>query len=122
MILRFNQFIIEELNISDMDKKTILEIKRNLLFRLKEYKDYILSNIELREDKPHYKNFDQIDIRVIMREVSNEFGNETVDFIQLWNFLEKINLIFSEKKGDVKKMIRKEFYNYQRFIDEMLKN
>jgi hypothetical protein len=122
MILRFNQFIIEELNISDMDKKTILEIKRNLLFRLKEYKDYILSNIELIEDKPHYKNFDQIDIRVIIREVSNEFGNETVDFIQLWNFLEKINLILSEKKGDVKKMIRKEFYNYQRFIDEMVKN
>jgi len=119
MILRFDQFISEELNINDMDKKTVLEIKRNLLFRLKEYKDYILSNIELREDKPHYKNFDQIDIKVIVREVSNEFGDETVDYIELRKFLEKINLILSDKNGDVKKMIRKLFYDYQRFIDEI---
>lgn len=119
MILRFGQFISEELNLGNMDKKTNLEIKRNLVFRLKEYKDYILSNIELTGDKPHYKNFDQVDIKVIVREISNEFGNETCDYIKLSEFFEKINSILSDKNGDVKKMIRKEFYDYLRFIDEI---
>lgn len=67
MIIKFKNFINEEVKIEKMDDKTIDSLKRNLMFRLGEYRTYILSNIEynLLINKIEYKNFDRIEIKVI---------------------------------------------------------
>ena len=58
MIPNFKKFINEELHIQDMDVNSLNTLKRNLLFRLGEYKTYILSNIfyNLETNKIEYNN------------------------------------------------------------------
>ena len=58
MISKFKNFINEEVKIEKMDEKTLDSLKVNLMFRLGEYRTYILSNIEynLTTNKIEYKN------------------------------------------------------------------
>ena len=58
MIPNFKKFINEELHIQDMDVNSLNTLKRNLLFRLGEYKTYILSNIvyNLETNKIQYNS------------------------------------------------------------------
>jgi hypothetical protein len=69
MIKNFNFFVNEELRIEKMDLKTLETFKINLLTRLNEYRTYILANIEynLLTNKIEYKDFDRIEIKVIIR-------------------------------------------------------
>ena len=73
MIFNFNKFISEELKIDKMDDATLEDTKSQLMFRLSEYRVYILANINynMLTNKIEYKNFDRIDIKVIMRELTN---------------------------------------------------
>ena len=59
----------EEFKSKDLDKNTLETVKYNLLFKLKEYNQSILDDLE------NYR----IDIRTMMREFENEF---TKDFIE----------------------------------------
>ena len=81
MLFRFNKFINEEIRIEKMDEPTLVSLKKNLMFRLGEYRTYILANIEYNftTNKVEYKKFDKIDIPVITRELTNEFTAEVVE-------------------------------------------
>ena len=82
----FNFFINEEISISTLDDATLKSTKENFMSVLNEYRTYILANIEynLKTNKVEYINFDKIDIKVIMRELTNEF---TAEFIQELNVI-----------------------------------
>jgi hypothetical protein len=45
MLKKFSNFLKEELWIEDMDQNSVDTLKKNLLFRLNEYRTFILSNI-----------------------------------------------------------------------------
>lgn len=119
MLKKFNNFISEELWIEDMDKDSVETLKKNLLFRLDEYRVYILSNINYNftTNKVEYKDFDTIDIKIIIRELTNEFTEEVVQELNIEAFLRKLNQILELKKRNTKRKVREAFDDYYKSID-----
>jgi len=123
MISDFNKFINEELNIYKMDDATLEDAKNQLMFRLSEYRVYILTNIHynILTNKIEYKNFERIDIKVIMRELTNEYTAEFVAELNIEAFLRKINQILDLKKRNTKKKVRETFDEYYKTIEDRIK-
>jgi len=124
MIYNFLKYIKEELKIDKLDYKTLDSIKRNLMFRLNEYRSYILSNIEyeVSTDKLIYKNFEKIDIPIIIRELKNEFSEDFIKELNTEDFLTNLNQILELRKRNTKKKIRQEFEKYYNYIEDIIKN
>ena len=122
MIKNFNFFVNEELRIEKMDLKTLETLKINLLTRLNEYRTYILTNIEYntQTNKIEYKDFDRIEIKVIIRELSNEFSEEVIRELNIETFLLKLNQLLELKKRNTKKKVREEFGAYFNSIEERI--
>ncbi len=119
MLKKFSNFINEELNIQDMDDNSLKTLKDNLLFRLGEYRTYILNNIVYNFDtnKIEYKDFEQIDIKTIIRELTNEFTEETVQDLNIESFLRKLNQLLELKKRNTKRKVRESFDDYYKSIE-----
>lgn len=119
MIKDFINFVNEELRIEKMDLKTLETLKINLLTRLNEYRTYILANIHYNTltNKIEYKEFDRIEITIILRELSNEFSEEVVKELNIEAFLRKLNQILDLKKRNTKKKVREEFGTYFQSIE-----
>jgi polyphosphate kinase 2 len=92
------------------------------MFRLGEDRTYILSNIEynLTTNKIEYKNFDRIEIKVILRELSNEFTQDVIEELNIEAFLRKINQILDLRKRNTKKKVRESFDSYYKGIEERI--
>ena len=72
-----------------------------------------------------YKNFDKIDIRVIMRELTNEYTLEFIQELNVEAFLRKLNQILELRKRNTKRKVRESFDEYYQTIDnriEQLRN
>lgn len=119
MLKSFTKFINEELYIEDMDDKSVETLKQNLLFRLNEYRTFILSNINYNTltNKVEYKEFDSIDTKIILRELTNEFTAEVVEELNLEAFLRKLNQILELRKRNTKRKIRESFDDYYKSIE-----
>jgi len=124
MLFRFNKFINEEIRIEKMDEPTLISLKKNLMFRLGEYRTYILANIEYNftTNKVEYKKFDKIDISVITRELTNEFTAEVVEDLNIDSFLRKLNQIIELRRRNTKKKVREAFDEYYQTIEERITN
>jgi polyphosphate kinase 2 len=122
MVKKFNYFIKEELRIEKMDLRTLEMLKINLLTRLNEYRTYILANINYNTltNKIEYKDFDRIDIKVIVRELSNEFSEEVIRELNIEAFLTKLNQLLELKKRNTKKKVRESFGLYFNSIEERI--
>jgi len=122
MIFNFNKFINEEISISKLDDATLKDTKQQLMFRLGEYRTYILANIEYNftTNKIEYKNFDRIDIKVIMRELVNEYTQEFVNELNIESFLRKINQILDLRKRNTKSKVREAFDEYYQTIEDRI--
>lgn len=122
MIFNFNKFINEEISISKLDDATLKDTKQQLMFRLGEYRTYILANIEYNftTNKIEYKNFDRIDIKVIMRELVNEYTQEFVNELNIEAFLRKVNQILDLRKRNTKKKVREAFDEYYQTIEDRI--
>ncbi len=122
MVKKFNYFIKEELRIEKMDLRTLEMLKINLLTRLNEYRTYILANINYNTltNKIEYKDFDRIDIKVIIRELSNEFSEEVIRELNIEAFLTKLNQLLELKKRNTKKKVRESFGLYFNSIEERI--
>lgn len=121
-MLKYLKSIREELRISEIDEKTLDSMKSNLLFRLGEYRESILSNINynLLTNKVEYKNFDTIDINSMMRELNNELTEDFVTDLNVEAFLRKLNQIMILKKRNTKRNIRRSFDEYYQSIEERI--
>jgi len=111
--------IVEEIWIEDMDENSLKTLKQNLIFRLGEYRTYILSNIiyNFETNKVEYRSFDSIDIKVIIRELVNEFTEEVVTELNIESFLRKLNQILELKKRNTKRKVRESFDDYYKSIE-----
>jgi hypothetical protein len=110
MILRFKEFN-EKFNVNALPKGNIKVINENLVIRLKEIKEYILTNIIIKNNLVYYSNFEQIDTRVILRDLNNEFTQEYIEFLKVKDLFEDINKLMELAKPDVKRKIREKFYS-----------
>ncbi len=111
--------IFEEIWIEDMDEKSLETLKQNLIFRLGEYRIYILSNIiyNFETNKVEYRDFESIDIKVIIRELVNEFTEEVVTELNIETFLRKLNQLLELKKRNTKRKVREAFDDYYKSIE-----
>ena len=121
MIFNFNKFN-EEISISKLDDATLKDTKQQLMYRLGEYRTYILANIEYNflTNKIEYKNFDRIDIKVIMRELVNEYTQEFVNELNIEAFLRKVNQILDLRKRNTKRKVREAFDEYYQTIEDRI--
>jgi polyphosphate kinase 2 len=119
MLSKFYNFLKEEIYIEDMDKTSVETLKKNLQFRLDEYRVSVLSNINYNftTNKVEYKEFDSIDIKVILRELTNEFTEEVIKELNIEAFLRKLNQILELRKRNTKRKIREAFDDYFKSID-----
>jgi polyphosphate kinase 2 len=119
MLRKFYNFLKEEIYIEDMDKTSVETLKKNLQFRLDEYRVSVLSNINYNftTNKVEYKEFDSIDIKVILRELTNEFTEEVIKELNIEAFLRKLNQILELRKRNTKRKIREAFDDYFKSID-----
>lgn len=124
MITTFDKFISEEVRIEKMDEKTLEAFKKNLMFRLDEYRTSILHNIEYNTNtnKIEYRDFSSIDIPVILRELNNEFTQESIEELNIEAFLRKINQILELKRRNTKRKVREAFDEYFKTIEERITN
>lgn len=122
MITRYHNYINEDLKIKDIDDKTLNTLENNFIDKLKEYKEYILSNIEVdpSTNKIKYKEFDKLNIDTIVRELSNEFSDDFIRDINAEAFIRKINQILILKKSNTKKKIRESFSEYNKTIKDRI--
>ena len=123
MIFNFNKFINEEVKIDKMDDATLEDMKNQLMYRLSEYRVYILANINynMLTNKIEYKDFDRIDMKVIMRELTNEYTVEFIEELNIEAFLRKVNQILDLKKRNTKKKVREAFDEYYQTIEDRIK-
>ncbi len=121
-LMKFIDFLKEELRIDKMDAASVDTIKRNLLERLSEYKRSILDNIvyDLRTNTVSYKSFEDIDIKVMMRELNNEFTPEVIQDLNIETLLRKISQLMALKRRDTKKNIRRQFEDFARTLDSRI--
>ena len=119
-LLDFVKFINERLQISEIKNQNIPLIKRNLVDRLKEYRESILINIQLNKlsGEEEFLTDEMFDYKVAIRELSNEFTEDIVRDLNLKTFLIKIDQILELKRKDTKKIIRKEFDDYIDSLDD----
>jgi len=117
-----NNHINEELDIQKLDDNSINQLKINLLTRLGEYRTYILANIEYNTttNKIEYKDFDRIDEKVIIRELTNEFSEEVIEVLNISAFLRKLNQILDLKKRNTKRKVREFFNEYYKSIEDRI--
>lgn len=122
MIYDFNRYINEELKIQEMDIETLEQVNRNLKFRLDEYRTYILKNIHynLLTNKIEFKDFEQVDINIILRELNNEFGEDMIKELNIFALLRQINQILELKKRNTKKRVREFFDKYYKDLDRRI--
>ena len=123
MIFNFNKFISEEISISKLDSATLQDTTNQLMYRLSEYRVYILANINynMLTNKIEYKDFDRIDMKVIMRELTNEYTVEFIEELNIEAFLRKVNQILDLKKRNTKKKVREAFDEYYQTIEDRIK-
>ena len=122
MINNFKKFTNEKFNFEKIDAKTLNKIKENIVDRLDEYKESILTNIDydIRTNKISYKEFENIDINVILRELKNEFTSDVIDEFNIDSFLRKVYQIIDLKKRSTKKQIREAFLEYYMSLDSRI--
>lgn len=103
-IKQFNSFINEGKKNKKVDKKFISA--------LEDYKDYIISNIMLKNGKVNYSDFDNIDVKLICKELKKKFSKEIVEYFNVEPFFRKISQILELKSKRTKEKIENEFNEY----------
>ena len=105
-IYKFNEFITERLKSDSMDPNTLKVLKQNLLIHLKEYKEYVLRNIFIKDNQVYFENFERIEVRIILRELHNEFTKEFIDDYKIKELLEYIDDLMKKPDLKIKTKIR----------------
>ena len=123
MLYKFRSFLNEEINIEIMEEKSLDSIKRKLVFRLSEYRNYIIDNIKynFKTKKIEYKEDYLIDIKSIIRELSSEFSDHIIIELNIEAFLRKLNQILELKKNNTKKKIKESFNDYYKSLNIRIK-
>ena len=111
-VYKFNEFITERLKQDSIDSNTLKVLKQNLLIHLKEYKEYVLRNIFIKDNQVYFENFERIEVRIILRELHNEFTKEFIDDYKIKELLEYIDDLMKNSDLKIKTNIREKFYFY----------
>ena len=113
--------LLEELEF-DLPEKKLKEIKAKFCMHLNQYRNFISTSIKSKNGVVKYKDFDNIDINMIMSELKREFGDEIVTFFNIETFLRKIHQLLDLKGKRTKESIEEEFADYYLSLDERVED
>jgi polyphosphate kinase 2 len=113
--------LLEELEF-DLPEKKLREIKSKFCMHLNQYRNFISSSIKSNNGVVKYKDFDNIDINMIMTELKKDFGEEIVTFFNIETFLRKIHQLLDLKGKRTKESIEEEFDEYYLSLDERVED
>jgi polyphosphate kinase 2 len=118
-MLKFINFINEELNMGKLSKEEFSNLIDKVKKNLDEYRSSILDNIEynIKTNKIEYKKFDNINISQILSQLNSELGKDVVDQFNIDSFLRKISQILDLKKRNTKRKVKEEFRDYYYSLD-----
>ena len=100
------------------------DLKQGISKSLQKIKDNVLNNIEydFKTNKVKYKSFDSLDLQDLMKSFIDEWGEETINKLNVEAFFRKINQILYLKKRNTKRKIKEEFVKYIESFDRRLKD
>jgi polyphosphate kinase len=113
----YDMYINEELEF-ELPKDKLNKIQKNFCKELNKYKIFITENIKEKQGRLVYKDFDNIDISMIMKNLKKEFGKDIVVFFNVEAFLRKIHQLLDLKKKRTKEKIEQAFDHYYESLEE----
>ena len=96
----------------------IKEIQNDFILNLNNYRTFITNNIKSKGNKIIYKDFDNIDVSMILTELDKKFGSEVITFFNAETFLRKIHQMLELKGKRTKEGIEEEFNEYCESLEE----
>jgi polyphosphate kinase len=116
MILRKYLTFINEANLPE----NLEELKDKLTDELEQYKNFIISKIGWKDNKVFYKDFENIDIEMILSDLKKKLGEEVVEIFNVEQFLRKIHQILDLRQKSTKRNVRDEFIEYYISLNKRL--
>lgn len=111
--------INEELEF-DLPEKKLPQIKEDFCKHLNQYRVFIAENIKSKNGVVSYKDFDNIDINMVIEELRKEFGDEIVTFFNVEAFLRKIYQLLDLKSKRTKESLEEEFEEYYASLNDRI--
>jgi len=115
MIQRYFTFLNEAHIDLPLDK--LEEYKEKLNDELDLYMNFILSKISWKNNQVFYKDFENIDINLILTDLEKKLGKDVVDIFNVEAFLRKIYQILDLRQKSTKRNVRDEFIEYYISLD-----
>jgi hypothetical protein len=115
MIQRYFTFLNEAHIDLPLDK--LEEYKEKLNDELDLYMNFILSKISWKNNQVFYKDFENIDINLILTDLEEKLGKDVVDIFNVEAFLRKIYQILDLRQKSTKRNVRDEFIEYYISLD-----
>lgn len=112
MINRYFNFLKESKEIN------LEESKEKLVDELDKYRDFIISKISWKDNQVFYKDFDNIDIDMILTDLKDKLGENAIVIFNVESFLRKIYQTLDLKQKSTKRNIRDEFIDYYISLDK----
>lgn len=117
-MLKYFKFINE--SEESLSMESLEKAKDKLVHELGEYQNFLLSKITWKDNKVHYKDFDNIDIAIVLNELEEKIGIEYTTSFNVEAFLRKIHQILDLKQKSTKRNIRDEFIEYYISLDKRI--
>lgn len=113
IVRKYTNFMIESKSLRQGISKSLQKIKDN-----------VLNNIEydFKTNKVKYKSFDSLDLESLVKSFIDEWGEETINKLNVEAFFRKINQILYLKKRNTKRKIKEEFTKYIESFGRRLKD
>lgn len=110
--MKYLKYISEELSISELNHRHLNQYIENLTYRLKEYENYMVEDAD---------NLKTIDVKIIFRELRNEFTEEFIKDIKLYSFIFNVNEILRQNNKNPKRLITNTFKRYYAYLESLKK-
>lgn len=114
MIHKYTNFVNE----NKMSHSELEENKDRLVAELEIYKNFIMSKISWKNNEVFYKDFENVDVESILKDLSKKLGENIVSLFNVETFLRKIYQILDLKQKSTKRHIRDEFIEYYISLDK----
>lgn len=112
MINRYFGFVKENKEIN------LEETKEKLVEELDKYRDFIISKISWKDNQVFYKDFENIDINMILTDLKKKLGENVIAIFNVEAFLRKIYQTLDLKQKSTKRNVRDEFIDYYISLDK----
>ena len=112
MINRYFGFVKENKEIN------LEETKEKLVEELDKYRDFIISKISWKDNQVFYKDFENIDINMILTDLKKKLGENAIAIFNVEAFLRKIYQTLDLKQKSTKRNVRDEFIDYYISLDK----